>query len=239
MKILYVFPHPDDETFGPGPAIHAQARRGHEVHLLTLTRGEATKVRHKLGYDKAKMGAVRTLEMEKMARVLKLTGMRILDLPDSGLGDLEDDVIAAAVRKGIELVKPDVVVTYPEHGVSGFPDHLVTHRIVRDVFEELQSSGSPHPKRLAYFTLCPSFNTQLQEHKFPLKGDPLEEMGCVMETDAEDRTAFLRALDCYGTYQEVVKASGVKEIVTEKISFLFHQERFSPPLQCISLQLPH
>ncbi len=48
MRFLYVFPHPDDESFGPAAAMHAQLRAGHDVYLLTLTRGGATKQRHKL-----------------------------------------------------------------------------------------------------------------------------------------------------------------------------------------------
>jgi hypothetical protein len=51
MRILYVFPHPDDEAFGPSRAIAAQRRQGHEVFLLTLTRGEATKFRHHFGWS--------------------------------------------------------------------------------------------------------------------------------------------------------------------------------------------
>jgi LmbE family N-acetylglucosaminyl deacetylase len=38
MKILYVFPHPDDESFGPAPAIAAQIRNANKVYLLTLTK---------------------------------------------------------------------------------------------------------------------------------------------------------------------------------------------------------
>lgn len=49
MRILYVFPHPDDESFGPAPVIKQQLEQGNEVFLLTFTRGGATKVRHKLG----------------------------------------------------------------------------------------------------------------------------------------------------------------------------------------------
>ncbi len=49
MRILYIFPHPDDESFGPGPVIKQQLEQGNEVYLLTLKRGGATKVRHKLG----------------------------------------------------------------------------------------------------------------------------------------------------------------------------------------------
>lgn len=36
MKALYIFPHPDDESFGPAPAISAQLRRGFEVYLSSF-----------------------------------------------------------------------------------------------------------------------------------------------------------------------------------------------------------
>ena len=56
MKILYIFPHPDDESFGPANAMSKQRRQGHEVHLLTLTKGGATRQRHKYGYSVEEMG---------------------------------------------------------------------------------------------------------------------------------------------------------------------------------------
>ena len=59
MRALYVFPHPDDESFGPAQVISKQVREGHEVYLLTLTKGEATRMRHRLGYSKEEMGAIR------------------------------------------------------------------------------------------------------------------------------------------------------------------------------------
>ncbi len=31
MKILYIYPHPDDESFGPAHVMHKQIRDGHEV----------------------------------------------------------------------------------------------------------------------------------------------------------------------------------------------------------------
>ncbi|MCC5939996.1 MAG: PIG-L family deacetylase, partial [Balneolaceae bacterium] len=82
MKILYIFPHPDDESFGPAPAIAAQLRQGFEVHLLTLTKGEATKQRFKLGVDKKEMGEIRFKEMKCVEKTLGLSGMTVLDLPD-------------------------------------------------------------------------------------------------------------------------------------------------------------
>ncbi len=58
MRILYIFPHPDDESFGPANAMSKQVREGNEVYLLTLTKGGATKQRHKYGYSIKEMGEV-------------------------------------------------------------------------------------------------------------------------------------------------------------------------------------
>ena len=63
MKVLYVLAHPDDESFVPAAAISKQRRQGHEVYLLTLTRGGATRQRFKYGYSVAEMGEVRYREM--------------------------------------------------------------------------------------------------------------------------------------------------------------------------------
>jgi N-acetylglucosamine malate deacetylase 2 len=89
MKILYIFPHPDDESFGPAGAIHSQVNAGHEVHLLTLTKGGATQARHKLNLTIAQMGGVRFKEMQKVQKVLSLTSMTVLDYEDSNLKELD------------------------------------------------------------------------------------------------------------------------------------------------------
>ncbi|MFC1490653.1 PIG-L deacetylase family protein, partial [Candidatus Latescibacterota bacterium] len=111
MKILYIFPHPDDESFGPAAAIHSQVKNGHRVFLLTLTKGGATKQRHKLGLSIEEMGDIRFLEMLEVEKVLGLSGMTVLDFPDSGLKELDPRIIEKAVREHIEELKPDIVVT--------------------------------------------------------------------------------------------------------------------------------
>ncbi len=39
-RLLFAFPHPDDESFGPGGTIARYAREGAEVHYVCATRGE-------------------------------------------------------------------------------------------------------------------------------------------------------------------------------------------------------
>lgn len=102
MKILYIFPHPDDESFGPAPAIAAQRRQGHEVYLFTLTKGEATKQRFRLGINKKEMGEIRFKEMQCVEKVLDLNGMTVFDLPDSGLKEMDPAEIEEVIENQIE-----------------------------------------------------------------------------------------------------------------------------------------
>jgi len=230
MRVLYIFPHPDDESFGPAPAIASQIRQGHEVFLLTYTRGGATKVRHKYGYNIEEMGAIRFAEMLDVARVLSLTDMKVLDLPDSGLKELDPMEIENITEQHIRSVEPDVLVTYAVHGISGFHDHLVAHAIVKRVFCKLRSEWKDAPKRLALFTLAP---TDMEEGKFKLHTSTETEIDCAIPVSDEDLQKAAKALDCYKTYQEVIRDAKVLERTGDTIYFEFFQENYNPPVDSI------
>ncbi len=106
-SLLYVFPHPDDECFGPVPALAQQRRTGHEVHLLTLTRGEATSQRERLGYSKADMAAARYEEMQGVAATLDLSSLTVLEYPDGGLAELNPLVLEDEVTAHIHAHETD------------------------------------------------------------------------------------------------------------------------------------
>lgn len=236
MKILYIFPHPDDESFGPAVAISKQLRSGHEVYLLTLTKGGATKQRHRLGLSVEEMGEVRLNEMKQMAEVLKLTGMTVLDLPDSGLKEMDPREIVKVVADHVRAIRPAVIVSYPVHGISGFHDHLVMHAVAKQAFLELRDSGADYLKRLAFYTLGPA-NEARSESKFNLNLSRDEEIDCITIGDQEDMKAFEAALACYKTYGAVINDSAVKKIVAPEQYFEIYQERHDPPLADITENL--
>ena len=227
MKVLYVFAHPDDESFGPAAAMSKQRRQGHEVYLLTLTRGGATRQRFKYGHSVAEMGEVRYREMQDVARVLDLSGMTVLDLPDSGLKEMDPREIEQVVGQEIERIQPDVIVTDAVHGVSGFHDHLVTHAVVKRVYVEL-CERVPYLKRLAFHTI--SEEQAKQGQLFHLSGSKPEDIDCVFEIDEIDIDNKHRALDCYVTYQETIEQSGIKDLVQPQAVFEIYQEDHDPPL---------
>lgn len=233
-SILYIFPHPDDESFGPGPVIARQRREGHDVCLLTLTRGEATSQRDRLGISKAEMADVRYGEMQRMAGSLGLTDMTVLAFPDGELDLLDPIDLEGAVRDGIDAVKPDVVVTYVTHGISGHPDHLVTHAVVKRVFSELRRADVSYARRLALFTLRDENNTDRPSH---LRGTPEERIDCVVSFEDVDLQRGRDALEAYVTYREVVEAHKPLETVKDGVCFVFFQERFRPPVDDLLVQL--
>lgn len=230
VKILYVFPHPDDESFGPALAISAQRRQGHEVHLLTLTRGGATKQRHRYGYSIEEMGEVRRREMEEVAEVLGLNGLTVLDLPDGGLKEMDPITIEAVVREEVERLRPDVLVTYAVHGVSGFHDHLVSHAVVKRVFCALRAEGAEHPRRLALFTLAES---PVPDGPFTLSTSTPEEIDCAVPVSEHDLETARRALACYETYAEVIERADPLARVGDTVYFEIFQESHDPPLESL------
>ena len=229
MRILYVFPHPDDESFGPARAIAAQVRGEHSVFLLTLTRGGATKLRHALGYSIDQMGDVRYEEMQCVAGVLGLTDLTVHDLPDGGLKELDPREIEDTVRRHVEKVRPTVVVTYPVHGISGFHDHLATHAVVKRVFLELRDSGAEYLKRLAFVTLTEE-QAAIASGVHRLSGSSPDEIDCLTRATDEDMNAFRRALDCYITYRKMIEETGVRDSLDPLCAFEVFGEDHDPPL---------
>ena len=227
-SVLYLFPHPDDECFGPAPLIARQRREGHDVHLLTLTRGEATSQRERLGYSKAEMGETRYQEMQDVAETLDLTSLTVREYPDGELAELNPLALEDEVAAHIHEVEPDVVVTYPVHGISGHPDHLVSHAVVKRVVCALRRDGVAYPKRLAFFTVPPpSDDADRPSH---LQHSPSVLIDCVVPTADEDLERGREALYCYETYRPVIEEHQPLRSVTDSTSLELFGEHHAPPL---------
>ncbi len=233
---LYVFPHPDDECFGPVPGIARQRREGHEVHLLTLTRGEATSQRERLGYSKAEMGETRYREMQDVAATLDLSSLTVREYPDGQLAELNPLVLENEVANYIHEIEPDVLITYPVHGISGHPDHLVTHAIVKRVACALRKDGAAFPQRLAFFTLPPP--PEDADRPSHLRHSPPELIDCELPIQASDLDTGREALYCYETYRPVIEKHRPLESIGDHLSFEVFGETHDPPLSSLVDDLP-
>jgi len=226
MRLLYVFPHPDDESFGPARAMAAQRRLGHEVYLLTLTRGEATKVRDKFGWTLEQMGNARAHEMLEVKKTLDLSGLRVLTLPDGKLKELDPWAIEKVIREEILGIHPHVVITFPIHGISGFHDHIVCYTTVTRVYLELHAPERAWLQRLAFFTLATP-PAGVPWHVSITKPD---EIDCIFDVTDADMMLWHQALACYVTYRDVISESGAHQAFGRDVQFEIFREDHKPPL---------
>lgn len=228
FKILFVFPHPDDESYGPVGAIDKHLRDGHEVHLLTLTKGGATRMRHELGLNMEEMGELRYKEMRNVEKVLNLTSMTVHELPDGGLPELDPEIIEKIIEEHILKINPDVVVTYPVHGISTHRDHIVCHAMVKRVFSKLKKRGDTNLKRLAFFHSNESDNAIMPTRDFITIRE--SELDCIIKLSEENVRAAHKSLDCYVTYKPMIEMSHVKEAFLKEVHFEFWQEEMETPV---------
>lgn len=128
--LLVVVAHPDDETLGLGATLAELAAGGVEVHVVSLTAGEAA-LDH-VGEHLPDLAQRRRAELAAAGAALGVAGCTALGLPDGRLAEhrtrTED-----AVRAAVERVRPDRVATLWRH--DPHPDHRAASEAVAVVCE--------------------------------------------------------------------------------------------------------
>ncbi len=152
-RILAVFAHPDDESFGPGGTLAKYARQGIPIFLLTATRGEAGEITYPTLLQGRSLAEVRTEELRCAAQTLGIQEVVLLGYRDSGMqGDpenahpealiqAEDQDIAFQIVQYIRMWRPTVVLTFEPHGGYGHPDHIKISRVTRIACEWAADAG--------------------------------------------------------------------------------------------------
>ncbi len=179
-RLLAIFAHPDDESFGPGGTLAKYAREGVEVHVCTVTDGAAG------SYDPALLEAagvpdlasLRRRELECACQVLGAR-LHLLGYRDSGMEGSPDNAHPDSLYKAplervvrdlvavIRRIRPHVVITHDPTGWYFHPDHIKVHRAVQVAFgragdPRFDVGGLPPwtPQRL-YFPVTPRSSLRL------------------------------------------------------------------------------
>lgn len=125
LKLLAVFPHPDDETLGMGPTLAKYSAEGVETYLVCATRGE----RGWNGPEEenpglAALGKIRAAELRCATQILGLHEVSLLDYIDGDVDQADPGEITAKITAHIRRIRPQVVVTFGYDGNYGHPDHI-------------------------------------------------------------------------------------------------------------------
>ncbi len=122
--LLAVFAHPDDETYRTGGTLAILARRGVHVQVLTATRGQAGSCGDPPLCTPKDLAAMREDELNCACSALGIEPPILLDYQDGHLAEADPEILIAEILAVIELIHPQVMLTFGQDGLSGHPDHI-------------------------------------------------------------------------------------------------------------------
>jgi LmbE family N-acetylglucosaminyl deacetylase len=185
-----VLAHTDDESFGCAGALALAHDAGRVVRLLVATRGEAGTTD---GMPDDDFGARREDELRCAAGKIGFDEVTVLDgHPDGGLADVPFSQLVDEIALWLSDRRPDTVITFGAHGVTGHPDHVVVGSATRWAVERLAESGiAPH----AVYVIAPVFGPGNRRYDLsPEEGAATHRLD--ITTVAERRIA---ALECHAS----------------------------------------
>lgn len=157
LKLLVVFPHPDDETLGLGSTLARYSTEDVETHLLCATRGERGWFDSE-GPDPGfeEVARIREAELRCAAEHLGLQEVCFLDYIDGDVDLAEPQEIIAKIVTHIRRIQPQVVVTFSPDGIYGHPDHIALSQFTNGALvcaadESLDDGQAPHRVSKLYY----------------------------------------------------------------------------------------
>ena len=205
-RLMTIFAHPDDESFGVAGTMSHAIHTGHPVAVVCATRGEEGKIADPSLATEENLGQVREQELRSAMAAVGVDDVVFLDYIDGHLAEADQEEALGRVVAQIRRFRPDVVITFDPKGGYGHVDHMAIHRLaVAGVAaaadptrfpEQLAGGAQPHRARKVYYTAIPRERLlQMREdarargEDFIPGGDeatiPVEEMGIPL---AEIRT---------------------------------------------------
>lgn len=214
LTFMTIHAHPDDESIGTGGVLARYADEGIRTVLVTCTGGEVGEIGDPTLANPDNLAEIRARELRAACEILGVGHLELLGYRDSGMMGTTDnehpdafaradlDVAAGTLVALIRRHRPQVLVSYDEHGFYGHPDHINANRITVKAFAR---AGDPaaypeqglepwQPAKL-YYTAVPrsrmaEFGRKLAEHGIrPPVDEPAAESSDTDESGARGDAA--------------------------------------------------
>jgi N-acetyl-1-D-myo-inositol-2-amino-2-deoxy-alpha-D-glucopyranoside deacetylase len=156
LVLMLIYAHPDDEVMTGGVTARAAAR-GIRVVLVVATRGDEGEIQDPelaRSASQSQLAGIREAELHDSAAILGIDRVDILGYRDSGMAASHEnsnpdnfknadrrEVVGRLVRLMREE-RPQVVVTFDEHGGYGHPDHIAAHLATLAAVREAADAGN-------------------------------------------------------------------------------------------------
>jgi len=227
-RLLAVFPHPDDESYGPAGTLFRATRdpHGSSAAVFIMTRGEASQIGPATGRTPDEVAQLRERRLRDVAAILELDGLIIGDFPDSKMARCSLETMAEAIDEVLDAYRPQVVIGHDPRGVNAHPDHIATHWALRRALE---------PRQTIRFAML-AYSAEMAEAIKPrlLFPTPEEEIDAVIQLDKFEIAAKERCLrihDALVTLEENGDQTLLHRPPIERYDFL--NENHDPPVSDI------
>jgi len=155
-QLVAIFAHPDDEAFGPAGTI-AKYSKDYDIHLICATRGEAGE--NYLDNSTRSIGEIREEELRSSAKILGVKEIYFLDFEDGGLCNSKYHDIANKVKKILDTIQPEILLTFELRGVSGHLDHVAMAMITYFLFYKVS-----YTKKMMSYVIMREMTDELRDY---------------------------------------------------------------------------
>ncbi len=136
MRILCVYAHPDDESFGPAAVLAKYARQGAAIYGLFATRGEHGEAVQSPAPSPRELAALRARDLAAAAEVIGFKRVDHLGYEDGTLADVPRSELERQVLDAVLAYRPDVMVTFGPAGITRHSDHVAIHQAATSAFHK-------------------------------------------------------------------------------------------------------
>ena len=203
-RLLIVYAHPDDESFGLGALIGKYVDAGIDVYLICATDGAAGTMDEEFLTAGRTKAEVRRAELDCANEKLRFKEIFMLNYGDSGMTGSPDnnqpnalwhvwqtdpDRVKRDVVAVMRQIQPQVVITFNEYGGYGHPDHIAIQQatvqamdVVNDPDYLVGDLPVYQPRKL-YYSSIPKIWVQHRVWRTRLQGKNPRKLGRNQDID--------------------------------------------------------
>ena len=203
-RMLLIFAHPDDESFGMGGTIAKYVDDGVAVSLVCTTNGDVGTIPEDMRDQFDTISELRLNELDCAAEKLGFDQVYKFGMKDSGMMGAESNQnpecswfiwendperLIRPITKIIRELQPQVVVTFNKFGGYGHPDHIAAHHATVEAFNrandpDYNTDGlSPYKPQKLYFLNIPALYIRIGIWMMRLRGKDPRKMGVNEDID--------------------------------------------------------
>ncbi len=136
--IVGIFAHPDDEAMGPAGTI-ATLSLTNTVYLICATDGD---------HQDKRLKNIREKELMASAKILGIKEVFFLNFVDGSLCNSNYHQVSEKLKRLLDQLKPETIITFNPNGLSGHIDHVVVTSVINFLFSRLN-----YLKHIMYFCM--------------------------------------------------------------------------------------